>query len=240
MKLLSKYIFLLMPFLTFSQNSELNLSLEESFKDYSSAILNEDIESELELMYPTLFENSSIEKIKSEYEKDNLKKDTTQITKTKNILVIIKTISEPIKKRSNEYRVIDYIVVKNITFGKEYHEDLKREASASENEKKNWICNNHSRRDYPVQSLSFNEQTRIGTYSYHKKILAIRNLSSKKWHFISDKWWSFQSLSKHKNNTGWIIPRNYKKRNISNIQCFIPRKIMKKMERKTGYNNVYN
>lgn len=229
-----------MSYLTFSQNSELSKNLEDSFKDYSLAVVNENIESELELMHPSLFKNSSIEKISAEYNKDYLKKDTTQIEKTKNISVIIKAISKPIKKRGFEYRVIDYVIVKNITFGKEYFESLERQASASETEKKNWICNNHSIRDYSVQSLSFDKQTRIGTYSYHKRILAIHNLNSEKWQFISDKWWNFQALPKSKNNIGWNIPSYYKKKHISSINCYIPKKIIKKMRKKTGYNNVYN
>ncbi len=229
-----------MTYLTFSQNTELSENLENSFKNYSLAIINEDLESELELMHSSLFENSSIEKISAEYYQDNLKKDTTQIVKTENISVIIKAISKPTKKRGFEYRVIDYVIVKNITFGKEYFESLERQASASETEKKNWICNNHSIRDYSIQSLSFDKETRIGTYSYHKRILAIHNLNSEKWQFISDKWWDFQALPKSKNNTGWNILSYYKKKHISSINSFIPKKIIKKMRKKTGYNNVYN
>jgi len=239
MKSSTTYLFLFITSFTFSQNSELNKDLEDYFRDYSKALVDEDLNSELDLMYPTLFQNYTKEKIISDYEKDYSKKDTTAITETKNHLVAIKGVSKSTIKNNKEYRIIDYILIKKITFSKEFIESEKKDDSISKLGIKNrTFCNVSSRRDYTVQSISFDKKTRIGIYSYHRKILAVRDLDSQNWWFISDKWWNFIPKTKKKRSTGWTIPWNYKKRSFSNINLDIPNSILKEMRKKTGYNTV--
>lgn len=238
MKLITTYIFLFISSFSLSQNSKYNKDLEDYFRDYSKALVAEDLNSELDLMYPTLFQNYSKEKIISDYKKDYLKKDTAVIKETKNHLVVIKNISKSTIKNNKDYRIINYILIKEITFSKEFIDSKKYDSMSKSRIKNKALCNVSSRRDYTVQSILFDKEKRIGTHSYHKKILAVRSLDSQEWWFISDKWWDFNPKIKKKRSTGWTIPWHYTKRNLSNIELNIPNSILKEMRTKTRYNSV--
>lgn len=235
MKSLLTYLLILTTYSSFCQESKLNKNLEDYFKDYTTAIISNNLECELELMYPALFKNHSREEINIEYSKTQSKKDTSQVSK-KNQLIVIKNITEPTLKKNNEYRIIDYIIIREVEFKNDFYQNSKKEDSISKINEQRFDCNVSSRRDKSVQSLTFDENKRTGLYAHHERILAIRESESEKWWFISKKWCNFNPLPKSNKNTSWSFPLISQVINISNIKEDIPNEIIKTMREKTGYN----
>jgi len=240
MKSLLTYLLILTAYSSFCQESKLNKNLEDYFKDYTTAIINNSLESELELMYPALFKNHSKKEINIKYNNSQSKKDTTQIS-IKNQLIIIKKITEPILKKINEYRIIDYIIIREVEFKKEFYQNWKKEDSINKIKEQRFDCNvSFTRRNKSVQPLTFNENERTGLYAHHERILAIREAESEKWWFVSKKWCDFNTLPKSKKNTSWSFPLISQIINVSNINEDIPYEIIKIMREKTSYNTISN
>jgi hypothetical protein len=240
MKSLLTYLLILTAYSSLCQESKLNKNLEDYFKDYTTAIINNNLESELELMHPALFKNHSREEINIEYNNSQSKKDTTQVSK-KNQLIVIKNITESTFKKGNEYRIIDYIIIREVEFKKEIYQNMKKEDSISKIKEQRFDCNvPFTGRDKSVQPLTFDENKKMGLYAHHERILAIRESESKKWWFISKKWCNFNPLPKSNKNTSWSFPIISQIINVSNINEDIPSEIIRIMREKTGYNTVYN
>ncbi|AXG70583.1 hypothetical protein KORDIASMS9_02823 [Kordia sp. SMS9] len=224
-----------------SQNAQSDKNLEDYFKAYSKAIIEENVANELQLIHPALFENSSKEETIEDYLKMISRRDTTQIKKT-NKIIAIKNISDPIKKRNIEYRIIDYIIITEIVFKKKLYDKMRQ--SDSINKTKRWynksIYESLGRRDTSIQPLSFDQNAKIGIYSYHKRIIAVREPQSKQWWFISDKWCDLTTSRKAKRNLAWRFNYSSQICFISDIDLYIPKDILKAIKKPLGYNSVYH
>lgn len=216
-----------------AQNGIIDIQLENDFNSFSKTIINENIKAELDLTHQSLFLYTSKDSIIIQCQVDKSKKNTTQI-KFKNKLIVTKKISKPTIKKNIEFRIIDYIIVKELTFNKNKF-DFKKISNSSKN-----IDFITTKRVLSQRMISFNREKGIGLYEYHKKVLVVRNLNSNEWFFISKKWWDFSKTHKTKNRTTWKNLTNYTKKHYSTLPFIIPKKLLKQLKHSSSYYDLYN
>ncbi|WP_375238027.1 hypothetical protein [Aurantibacter sp.] len=217
-----------------SQNLIDQKDLEQCIKEYSKAITTENIDLELSLMHPALFLNTKKDTIVNQYFRDESKKDSTLI-KYKNKLFIIQEISKPIKRGDLDFKVIDFILVKELTYSKKLlsiMDTVDISYTISRHKKFN---SNKSKLKYPRMWISYNKETGVGLSYRNKKILVVKNRISNKWYFISNRWWDFNKSTDKRYIIAWKIKRNYTKKHYSTLPFIIPKKLLKQLKQSNNY-----
>ncbi len=234
-----------------SQNNKRDKNLFDYFRSYSKAIVDEDLNSELDLMHPSLFQNYTKEEVLNDRQKVLLyfqqlkKKNTSVVLKNENYLLAIKETSKSYKKHNKEFRIINYILLKKVYFNSEFLNSEKTKDSLNniKGQKIASSISNYIRDDWSIQTIFFDKEKSLAINSYHLKILAVRELDSEIWHFISNRWWNLnkktKGLKRLKRVTHWkIFKTKYKPINISDIGFKIPKKVLKSLREKKGYNKI--
>ncbi|MEM6721118.1 MAG: hypothetical protein AAF611_17445 [Bacteroidota bacterium] len=145
-------------------------------------------------------------------------------------------------EKNKEYRIIDYIIIKEINFQKKFYDMMKQSDSINKMRRgyNKSIYETSGRRDTSIQPLSFDQKTKIGVYSYHRRILAIKEPQSNQWWFISDKWCDLSTSRKYKRKYAWRLKYTPQICFLSDIDLYIPKSVLKTMKKSLGYNSVYH
>jgi len=214
--------FLLIIKFSFSQNYANQGEVVLAFKDYSKTINSRDFIKHLSLFSPKIFDRTNTKEHAFKYLNQNVLMKNDPAVSSRFEFDEIKNVSKSIKINKTEYRFIDYIHISRQVFTQTFIEKSIEDGSIYKiNGRK--IRSKDYKIETDIHSIYFDFENRTLLEVLHERVIAIKKIDSDKWVFIPQRLIF---------GVGDIDYRQI-------LRNVLPKKIYKKIIKKTGYNTTY-
>ena len=220
-----KHIFialLLIIKFSFSQNYSKQEEVVLAFKVYSKTINSRDFIKHLSFFSPKIFDRTNTKEHALKYLNQNVLMKNDSVVSSRFEFDEIKNVSKSIKINKTEYKFIDYIHISRQVFTQTFIEKSIEDGSIYKiNGRK--IKSKDYKIETDIHSIYFDFENRTLLEVLHERVIVIKKNDSDEWKFIPQRLIF---------GIGDIDYRQI-------LRNVLPKKIYKKIIKKTGYNTTY-